>query len=714
MEKSQYYNLNLPSRDTDDIADINQISENFRTVDEELNHNYVETLSVRETVEELTEIVGITDQEGIVFGDDSADNVANGKYSISGGYKNEVATKVIGVVEVIKRQEKRFTFVLNGKHQEIEDYINQGYSVNRYATVMSATNDSIDTIWHKCIVFNNTDASTNEVTKITGDLKTDALFDSEYLDGKLLYYMWFPNNPSLGYIDVEYDLDGDDGYVQPWVGATAAGFGNRVVGKGAASFGAGNINNGAHSFTAGAMNEAVTNAAAVGAYNNANAPYSFAGGRISFANGNAAFVYGSESYANGDKSASLGMRTQANGNNSFATNQYTQADGDNSSAFGLRSKTTGKNSLATGQDTEANAENSATFGNACVADGNGSMSAGRSSETGSSASYSFALGRFAKTTKTGECAVGVSNVSDDNTLFSVGNGKVNGEERKNAFQVNKDGTATVQTEPKKDKDVATKKYVDNYKSVANKRYASALKGEKRGLAVRIENAEQNPMDMSINVQISSKNKVPVPKEVSEVTKNGTTFANNGDGTVTVSGTPTSTTSHNIVSQSNKFALPSGTYYFSALPSDFNSSDGYIQLVNQSGGKSYSESGKGVCFTLDKTEEFLISMSVRTSFNGNPIIVKPQIEVGTTKTEFTPFVEDLTNEEIAVYNDMATDEYYFYNPDENGVVGEITVCSSETNIQSLSERVTVTATYNKDIGYAFAELQQAIISLGGNV
>lgn len=37
MRRSQNFNFYLPSRDTDDVADINQISENFMTIDEELS-----------------------------------------------------------------------------------------------------------------------------------------------------------------------------------------------------------------------------------------------------------------------------------------------------------------------------------------------------------------------------------------------------------------------------------------------------------------------------------------------------------------------------------------------------------------------------------------------------------------------------------------------------------------------------------------------------
>lgn len=46
METSQYYNLNLPSRDGNDVADINEVSENFRVIDrilgEEIPQNYVD------------------------------------------------------------------------------------------------------------------------------------------------------------------------------------------------------------------------------------------------------------------------------------------------------------------------------------------------------------------------------------------------------------------------------------------------------------------------------------------------------------------------------------------------------------------------------------------------------------------------------------------------------------------------------------------------
>ena len=45
MEKSVKFGFNLPSRDGDDIADINQISENFRIIEEKI-YNKDEVYSI--------------------------------------------------------------------------------------------------------------------------------------------------------------------------------------------------------------------------------------------------------------------------------------------------------------------------------------------------------------------------------------------------------------------------------------------------------------------------------------------------------------------------------------------------------------------------------------------------------------------------------------------------------------------------------------------
>ena len=64
MERSKNFNFYLPSRDGDDIADINQISENFRNIDTQLipdkalDVNSERAISNKAVVEEFNRTVG--------------------------------------------------------------------------------------------------------------------------------------------------------------------------------------------------------------------------------------------------------------------------------------------------------------------------------------------------------------------------------------------------------------------------------------------------------------------------------------------------------------------------------------------------------------------------------------------------------------------------------------------------------------------------------
>lgn len=64
MERSVNFNFYLPSRDVDDIADINQISENFRNIDTQLipdkvlDVNSERAISNKAVVEEFNRTVG--------------------------------------------------------------------------------------------------------------------------------------------------------------------------------------------------------------------------------------------------------------------------------------------------------------------------------------------------------------------------------------------------------------------------------------------------------------------------------------------------------------------------------------------------------------------------------------------------------------------------------------------------------------------------------
>ena len=75
----------------------------------------------------------------------------------------------------------------------------------------------------------------------------------------------------------------------------------------------------------------------------------------------------------------------------------------------------------------------------------------------------------------------------------------------------------------------------------------------------------------------------------------------------------------------------------------------------------------------------------------------QIELGNTGTEYEPYITPTE-----------------YTPNADGTVDGITSLYPNTTLMTDTDGVLIDCEYNRDVNKAFAELQQAIISLGGNV
>ena len=74
----------------------------------------------------------------------------------------------------------------------------------------------------------------------------------------------------------------------------------------------------------------------------------------------------------------------------------------------------------------------------------------------------------------------------------------------------------------------------------------------------------------------------------------------------------------------------------------------------------------------------------------------QLETGTTATAYTPY------------------QAQTYTPAADGTVSGVTSLSPDMTLMTDKVGVVLDVTYNRDINAAFAQLQQAILSLGGNV
>lgn len=172
-----------------------------------------------------------------------------------------------------------------------------------------------------------------------------------------------------------------------------------------------------------------------------------------------------------------------------------------------------------------------------------------------------------------------------------------------------------------DKRIVTVDYLNSEglnKGYINNTFANALKGSKSGSAFLIDDVSPVPYEMGVKVR--GKNLLPYPYTNTTKTENGITFTDNGDGSITISGT------------AEKEA------YFYLCTMDFGSNNMWNETANSNG---YYVSGCKHFFYNGINKASVIIVPSGTDYSTNPITVKPQIELGTTATAYTPYVPDLT-------------------------------------------------------------------------
>ena len=183
----------------------------------------------------------------------------------------------------------------------------------------------------------------------------------------------------------------------------------------------------------------------------------------SHAEGNGAYALGIGSHAEG-----TGI---AQGDNSHAEGGYEKVEnkGDRKTAYHNKAYVygaIGQNSHAEGQNTMAVGRNAHTEGQRTIALGNNTHAQG--AYTYANGENSFAAGEVTIANGKNQFVVGQYNDKDacKDALFVVGNGHKDGSDEstrvnQNAFMVNKDGSAKIQTQGIDDNSVVIKKYVDD-------------------------------------------------------------------------------------------------------------------------------------------------------------------------------------------------------------------------------------------------------------
>jgi hypothetical protein len=248
--------------------------------------------------------------------------------------------------------------------------------------------------------------------------------------------------------------------------ASAFGIGGEASGKGAFKTGGDSTASGDYSFTEGANTKAIGN-------------HSHAQNRGTQATVDDSSASGVESIASGiNGSNANGYRTQAIGASSFTANDQTIARAPASAAFGAGGEasgeasfktgkyniTSGTGSFSTGESNVSSRGNAFTEGQECRAEEWNAYAGGY--KTHATTRHSFARGEGLRTVALNQTVFGKYNINDSNEyngtlpVFTVGYGSSDND-RKDVFNVLRDGRVKVYTAPIDDDDVVRKADLNN-------------------------------------------------------------------------------------------------------------------------------------------------------------------------------------------------------------------------------------------------------------
>lgn len=192
----------------------------------------------------------------------------------------------------------------------------------------------------------------------------------------------------------------------------------------------------------------------------------------------------------------------------------------------------------------------------------------------------------------------------------------------------------------------------------------------------------------VTVQQYGENLIPYPYINIPTENAGVSFTANGDGTITMNGTATSTPSITFSSAT----LPKGTYRIS---SGVASSHGVsVRVYDSKGtniGHSIASSIQSFTITEPTSVTFRVVGTIGKKYEN--LVIYPQLKVGTTESGFEPFKEPTT-----------------YTADKNGNVSGI-VANGENMTLIADSGITISAEYSKDSNKVIQDIYQKLSALG---
>lgn len=240
---------------------------------------------------------------------------------------------------------------------------------------------------------------------------------------------------------------------------------------------------------------------------------------------------------------------------------------------------------------------------------------------------------------------------------------------------------------------------------ANNTFSNALKGSKSGESLIIDDVSPVTHDMSVKVM--SKNLIPFPYynfPLSEIIVNGLTFITYEDGSILVNGTSEATTQRYLYRNAKDLlGLKTGdTIAFSwALSDNTTDINAYCNYFDSAA--AIHSSGMALSKTITSSTGtitndwigFAIYIIFKAGVTFNNLLIKPQLELGTTATAYTPYVPDLTAVKV-IKSNASGEAVAEYTPTADGTVNGVSSLYPNTTLMTDTDGVLINCKYNKDI------------------
>lgn len=231
--------------------------------------------------------------------------------------------------------------------------------------------------------------------------------------------------------------------------------------------------------------------------------------------------------------------------------------------------------------------------------------------------------------------------------------------------------------------------------------ANAIKGNVRGAVVSM--ADVSPFEHEVGVSVHGKNLCKIG--FTETEREGLTYTNNGDGTITVNGTANRYSAVRL----GYISVKGGHYYMtSGVPNGAIGAN--VVATNGSDFTIYAGAAKYVehDITLDLQ---LVGYNEAGGTLEN-VIFKPQFEIvdsaKSKATEFTPYVDPST---VTLFASGESGEEVSYTPNADGTVDGVKSLYPVTNLRTDTEGIVIEAEYNRDSNKVLEELLM-LMSQGG--